>query len=103
MQTLLPFDRPRLISRSLQKTNALLVVDEDVPGGTSAYLLQQIVEEQGGFDWLDAAPRTLTAADHRTVYGSDGDYSSKPNAESIFEAAYELARERAPERLPVLF
>jgi pyruvate/2-oxoglutarate/acetoin dehydrogenase E1 component len=103
VQTLLPFDRHGAIVRSLQKTNRLLVVDEDVPGGASAYILRQVVEVQGGFHWLDAPPRTLPATQHRPPYGSDGDYFSKPNRETVFEAAYELMHEAEPQRFPLFF
>jgi pyruvate/2-oxoglutarate/acetoin dehydrogenase E1 component/TPP-dependent pyruvate/acetoin dehydrogenase alpha subunit len=84
-RTLLPFDRAHRCVESLKKTNRLLVVDEDVPGGASAYLLQQILEAQGGYRWLDATPSTLTAKAHRPAYGSDGDYFSKPSAEDVVE------------------
>jgi 2-oxoisovalerate dehydrogenase E1 component len=91
--TLLPFDRTHLCVESLKKTNRLLVVDEDVPGGASAYILQQILEVQGGYRWLDAAPTTLTAKAHRPAYGSDGDYFSKPSVEDVVETVMELVRE----------
>ena len=97
-QCLLPFDVRGLVVKSLQKTNALLIVDEDVPGGASAYMLQQVLEVGGGYDWLDVPPRTLTAAQHRTPYGSDGDYFSKPNTEQICAAAYTMMRQRDPHR-----
>ena len=84
-RTLLPFDREHRIAESLQKTNRLLVVDEDVPGGASAFILQQILEVQGGYRFLDAAPATLTAKAHRPAYGSDGDYFSKPSVEDVVE------------------
>ena len=84
-RTLLPFDRAHRIVESLQKTNRLLVVDEDVPGGASAYILQHILEEQGGYQYLDATPSTLTAKAHRPAYGSDGDYFSKPSVEDVVE------------------
>jgi 2-oxoisovalerate dehydrogenase E1 component len=84
-RTLLPFDRGHLIVESLKKTNRLLVVDEDVPGGASAYILQQILDVQGGYRFLDAAPATLTAKAHRPAYGSDGDYFSKPGVEDVVE------------------
>ena len=90
MQTLLPFDLDGACVTSLKRTNRLLVVDEDVPGGAAAYLMQQILEEQGGYQHLDAAPRTLTAKAHRSAYGSDGDYFSKPSAEDVVEAVLEL-------------
>lgn len=103
VQTLLPFDLPGLIGDSIRKTGRVLFLDEDVPGGTTAYMLQQVVERQGAFWWLDAPPRTLSAQPHRPAYGSDGDYFSKPNRESIVEAVYELMRETAPQRFPALF
>jgi pyruvate/2-oxoglutarate/acetoin dehydrogenase E1 component len=92
-QTLLPFDLHHRCVESLAKTNRLLVVDEDVPGGASAYLLQQILEEQGGYRHLDAKPRTLTAQAHRPAYGSDGDYFSKPSAEDVVEVVVEMMAE----------
>jgi pyruvate/2-oxoglutarate/acetoin dehydrogenase E1 component len=98
-QTLLPFDRFHKIRDSINKTNALVCMDEDVPGGAAAYMLQQIVEEQRGYEVLDAAPRTLSAKPHRSAYASDGDYYSKPNAEDVFELIYEMIRERSPSRL----
>ncbi len=84
-RTLLPFDREHRIVQSVEKTSRLLVVDEDVPGGASAYILQQILEVQGGYRFLDAAPSTLTAKAHRPAYGSDGDYFSKPSLEDVVE------------------
>jgi pyruvate/2-oxoglutarate/acetoin dehydrogenase E1 component/TPP-dependent pyruvate/acetoin dehydrogenase alpha subunit len=101
--TLLPFDRPGIVGASVRKTHRILVVDEDVPGGASAYLLQQVLEHQHGYAWLDGPPRTLSAAEHRPPYGSDGDYWSKPNVEEIFDAAYELMHESAPARFPLFF
>ena len=93
VQTLLPFDLNADCVASLQRTNRLLVVDEDVPGGAAAYLMQQILEVQGGYRHLDAAPRTLTAKAHRPAYGSDGDYFSKPSAEDLVDAVLELVGE----------
>jgi len=93
VQTLLPFDLNADCVASLQRTNRLLVVDEDVPGGAAAYLMQQILEVQGGYRHLDAAPRTLTAKAHRPAYGSDGDYFSKPSAEDVVDAVLELVGE----------
>ncbi|HEX5653079.1 MAG TPA: thiamine pyrophosphate-dependent enzyme [Chitinophagaceae bacterium] len=83
VQTLLPFDINHLISDSLQKTNRIVFVDEDVPGGASAFMFNKVMEEQNGYKWLDASPRTITGKAHRPAYGSDGDYFSKPNAEEI--------------------
>ena len=93
VQTLLPFDLDGACAASLKRTNRLLVVDEDVPGGASAYIMQQILEVQGGFSHLDASPRSLTAKAHRPAYGSDGDYFSKPSAEDVVEAVIALAAE----------
>lgn len=101
-QTLLPFDLDRQVVRSLEKTNRLLIVDEDVPGGCAAYLLQQVLEVQGGYKFLDSAPRTLTAKAHRPAYASDGDYFSKPSKEDIFEAAYQIMHEARPDEYPEL-
>ncbi|HEV8579031.1 MAG TPA: thiamine pyrophosphate-dependent enzyme [Thermoanaerobaculia bacterium] len=103
VQTLLPFDLQGKIVESLKKTNRVLFLDEDVPGGASAYMLQQVLEKQGGFAWLDAAPRTLTGKEHRPSYGSDGDYFSKPNRESVFEAVYEIMHETDPEGFPIFY
>jgi pyruvate/2-oxoglutarate/acetoin dehydrogenase E1 component/TPP-dependent pyruvate/acetoin dehydrogenase alpha subunit len=103
VQTLLPFDRHGRIVESLKKTNRVLFLDEDVPGGTSAYMMQQVLEVQGGYAWLDAAPRTLAAKEHRAAYGSDGDYFSKPNRESVFEAVYDLMHEADPASFPVFY
>jgi pyruvate/2-oxoglutarate/acetoin dehydrogenase E1 component len=97
-QTLLPFDRFGRIRDSVAKTNALLCLDEDVPGGASAFMLQQILEEQKCYELLDAAPRTLSAKPHRSAYASDGDYYSKPNAEDVFEVIYSMMHERDPTR-----
>ena len=92
-RTLLPFDREHRIVESLKKTSRLLVVDEDVPGGASAYILQNILQEQNGYRWLDSAPATLTAKAHRPAYGSDGDYFSKPSAEDVVECVVGMVRE----------
>jgi pyruvate/2-oxoglutarate/acetoin dehydrogenase E1 component len=90
VQTLVPFDLSQRTVKSLQKTNRILFVDEDVPGGAAAYLFNKVMEEQGGYRYLDVAPRTLTAKAHRPAYGSDGDYFSKPNAEEIEEVVREM-------------
>jgi pyruvate/2-oxoglutarate/acetoin dehydrogenase E1 component len=102
VQTLNPFDLRGAVATSLQKTNALLVVDEDVPGGASAYILREVLEVQHGFEHLDAAPRTLTAAENRAPVGVDGDYFAKPNREQIVESAYAMMRERRPRDFPDL-
>lgn len=93
VQTLLPFDRTSVILESLKKTSRILFVDEDVPGGASAYMFQQVMEIQGGYRWLDASPRTLSAQAHRPAYATDGDYFSKPNAEDIAEAVKQIMAE----------
>jgi pyruvate/2-oxoglutarate/acetoin dehydrogenase E1 component/TPP-dependent pyruvate/acetoin dehydrogenase alpha subunit len=103
VQTLLPFDRPGRIVESLKKTNRVVFVDEDVPGGASAYMMQQVIEGQGGWAWLDSEPRTLSGKEHRPAYGSDGDYWSKPSRETIFETVYELMHEVEPGRFPIFY
>ena len=103
VQTLLPFDRPGLILESLKKTNRILFLDEDVPGGATAYMLQQVLEVQGGYAWLDSPPRTLSAQSHRPAFGSDGDYWSKPNPAQVFESVYHLMHEVNPTTYPLFF
>ena len=103
LQTLLPFDLDHLCVKSLQKTNKLLIVDEDVPGGASAYILQQIIENQQGYFHLDGQPKTLTAKAHRTPYGSDGDYFTKPSVDDVIETVYAMMAETDPEKFPKLF
>ena len=103
VQSLLPFDINHDIVKSLQKTNKLMIVDEDVPGGASAYILQEILEKQNGYQYLDSKPTTVTSKAHRPAYGSDGDYYSKPNSNDIFEAAYEIMNESSPKKYPKLF
>jgi pyruvate/2-oxoglutarate/acetoin dehydrogenase E1 component/TPP-dependent pyruvate/acetoin dehydrogenase alpha subunit len=98
VQTLLPFDLEHRIVNSLQKTNRLVVMDEDVPGGASAFILKEILETQNGYRYLDSAPTTLTAHAHRPPYGSDGDYFSKPNPEDVFDVIYKLLYEAEPGR-----
>jgi pyruvate/2-oxoglutarate/acetoin dehydrogenase E1 component len=93
VQTLLPFDIHHKILDSLKKTNRIVFVDEDVPGGAAAYMFNKVMEEQGGYRYLDVAPRTITAKAHRPAYGSDGDYFSKPNAEEIEAVIKEMMRE----------
>lgn len=93
VQTLLPFDVNHLIVESLKKTNRIVFVDEDVPGGAAAYMYNKVLEEQGGYRWLDVAARTITSKDHRPSYGSDGDYFSKPNAEDIVEVISRMMQE----------
>ncbi len=103
VQTLLPFDTHGKIAKSLEKTNRLIVLDEDVSGGATGFMMQQILDEQGGYFHLDSAPRALSAQDHRPAYGSDGNYFSKPNPESIFDTAYEIMNEVDPEKFPALY
>lgn len=103
VRTLMPFDLDHVIGKSLSKTNRLLIVDEDVPGGASAYILHKVLEEQGGYFQLDSEPKCLTAHDHRPAYASDGDYFSKPNAEDIFEAIYEIMHKADTERFPAIY
>jgi pyruvate/2-oxoglutarate/acetoin dehydrogenase E1 component len=102
VQCLLPFDIHSRIVESLKKTNRVLFLDEDVPGGTSAYMLENVIEKQGGYYHLDSEPRTLTGTEHRPAYGSDGDYWSKPNPETVFDAVYEMMREVDPARYPAI-
>ncbi|MGZ6346784.1 MAG: alpha-ketoacid dehydrogenase subunit alpha/beta, partial [Anaerolineales bacterium] len=96
VQSLLPFDVDGKIVESVKKTSRILFVDEDVPGGTTAYMMQEVLEKQRGYAWLDSAPRTLSGTAHRPAYGSDGDYWSKPNAEAIFDSIYGIMREAKP-------
>ena len=100
VQSLLPFDIHGQIVESLKKTNRILFVDEDVPGGTTAYMLQEVIEKQGGYFHLDSPARTLSGKAHRPAYGSDGDYWSKPNAETIFDMVYEMMNEVDPGQYP---
>ena len=93
VQTLLPFDIHHIILESLKKTNRIVFIDEDVPGGAAAYMFNKVMEEQGGYQWLDVAARTITAKAHRPSYGSDGDYFSKPNAEEIFNTIQQMVNE----------
>ena len=102
VQSLLPFDIHGKIVESLKKTNRVLFLDEDVPGGTSAYMMQEVIEKQGGYFHLDSPARTLSGKAHRPAYGSDGDYWSKPNAETIFDAVYEMMNEVDPSRFPTI-
>jgi len=101
-RTLLPFDKEHIVSKSVSKTNRLLVVDEDVPGGASAYLLDKVLNEQKAYFHLDSQPLTLSAKAHRPAYGSDGDYFSKPSAEDIVETAYAIMSESDPAKFPSL-
>jgi 2-oxoisovalerate dehydrogenase E1 component len=101
LQTLLPLDLTSVVGASLAKTNRLLVVDEDVPGGASAYILEDILNRQDGWKYLDGAPKTLAAQAHLPPYGSDGDYYSKPSADDIYDAVYGMMHEADPSRFPL--
>jgi pyruvate/2-oxoglutarate/acetoin dehydrogenase E1 component len=100
IRTLLPFDLHGVILDSLKKTNRILFLDEDCPGGATAYMMHKVIQDQGGYHWLDCAPRALAAKEHRPAYGSDGDYFSKPNREQIIEAVCEIMHEANPKRFP---
>ena len=99
----MPFDINHDIVKSIEKTNRLIVIDEDVPGGASAYILNEIVENQNAFEFLDSNPKTLTAKAHRPAYGTDGDYFSKPNEEDVFEAIYDIMHETNPTKYKKLY
>lgn len=103
VRTLLPFDRYEMILESLKKTNRVLFLDEDLPGGATAYMMQEVLDKQGGYKYLDSEPKCLSAMPHRCAYGNDGDYFSKPNAENVFEAVYEMMNESNPAKYPGLF
>jgi pyruvate/2-oxoglutarate/acetoin dehydrogenase E1 component len=103
VQTLMPFDVNHLILQSVKKTGKVIFVDEDVPGGGTAYMMQKVLEEQQAFNFLDTAPRTLPAMEHRPAYGIDGEYFSKPNVERIFESIYQMMRETDIGKFPPLF
>ncbi len=103
VQTLLPFDINGTILKSLKKTNRIVFFDEDVPGGATAFMMQKVIEEQGGYYHLDAAPRTVTAKDHRPAYGTDGDYFSNPSAEDVFEAIYDMMGESQSDKFPPIY
>lgn len=103
VQSLLPFDTEARIVESIKKTNRVVFADEDVPGGATAFMLQQVLEVQNGYRYLDSAPKTVTAHPHRPAYASDGDYFSKPSADHVFEAAYGLMQEAFPKQFPELF
>lgn len=103
VQTLLPFDINQRILDSVKKTNRIIFADEDVPGGATAFMMQQVLEVQGAYKFLDAIPRTISAKEHRPAYGSDGDYFSKPNVEDVFEVVYNLMNESDPLRFPPIY
>lgn len=103
VQSLLPFDVNHQIVESIKKTNRVIFADEDVPGGASAYMLQEVIDKQNAYRWLDSAPKAVSAQAHRPAYASDGDYFSKPNVETIFDAAYEMMHEAKPALYPKLY
>ena len=103
VQTLMPFDIHHIILESVKKTNKVIFVDEDVPGGATAYMMQKVIEEQNAFNYLDTAPRTLSAMEHRPAYGIDGEYFSKPNVEKLFRSVYEMMRETDIKQFPALY
>lgn len=103
VQTLLPFDIDHQIATSIQKTNRVVFADEDVPGGASAYMMQKVLEEQGAYQFLDSQPVTIASQAHRPAYGSDGDYFSKPNQETVFDAVYQLMAEYDPNRFKEIY
>jgi len=103
LQTLIPFDNDLIIKKSLKKTNKLFIVDEDLPGGASSYILQKVIEDQNAFEFLDSKPITLTSKAHRPAYGSDGDYFSKPSVDDIIEKANYIMNEYDPENYPEIF
>ncbi len=103
VQTLIPFDINHTISKSIEKTNRLIIVDEDVSSGATGYILDKVLVEQNAFFHLDSAPQTLSAKDHRPAYGTDGDYFSKPNVDDIIEGIYEIMHETDPLRYPKLY
>ena len=103
VQTLLPFDRPQSILQSIQKTHRVLFADEDMPGGASAYMMQEVLDKQGAFSWLDSPAECLAAAPHRPAYSSDGDYFSKPNVENVVDKVYEIMRESDPTTYPAIY
>jgi pyruvate/2-oxoglutarate/acetoin dehydrogenase E1 component/TPP-dependent pyruvate/acetoin dehydrogenase alpha subunit len=103
VQTLLPFDVHHVIADSIKRTNRVLFTDEDVPGGATAFMMQQVLEEQNAYQWLDSKPRTLPAKEHRPAYASDGDYFSKPNTEEVFDTVYDMMHEADPENFPAIY
>ncbi|RPG62857.1 MAG: transketolase [Flavobacteriaceae bacterium TMED206] len=102
IQTLIPFDIGKDILISVKKTNRVIIIDEDVPGGASSYILHKLIDEQGIFNYLDSPPKTLTAKDHRPPYGTDGDYFSKPSVDEIIESVYRIMNESNPKKYPLL-
>jgi pyruvate/2-oxoglutarate/acetoin dehydrogenase E1 component len=103
VQTLLPFDVNCIIADSVKRTSRVVFTDEDVPGGATSFMMQQVLEEQNAYRWLDAKPRTLPGKEHRPAYASDGDYFSKPNTEDVFDIVYEVMHEADPQRFPAIY
>ena len=103
VRTLMPFDKNHSIVESLKKTNKVLFLDEDVKGGGTAYMMQKVLEEQGGYYHLDVEPRTLSAKNHRPAYGTDGDYFSKPSVDDMIEVCYEMMRDTDPKAFPEIY
>ncbi|GAL84916.1 transketolase [Sporocytophaga myxococcoides] len=103
VQSLMPFDIHHIIAKSVKKTNRVIFTDEDVPGGGTAYMMKEVLETQKAYQWLDSAPRTLPAKEHRPAYSSDGDYFSKPNAEDLVDLVYEIMNEADPVKYPSLY
>lgn len=103
LQTLIPLDINRDIVKSLEKTNKIIVIDEDFPGGASSHILKVVLEDHDGFKFLDSKPITLTSKEHRPPYGSDGDYFSKPSVDDIFESCYKIMHEYNPKKYPLTF
>lgn len=102
VQSLLPFDIKHSIVESLKKTNKVVLIDEDVSAGATAYMMQKVLEEQKGYFYLDSEPKTISAKDHRPAYGEDGDYFSKPNTDDIFESVYAIMHDHNPTKYPTL-
>jgi len=103
VQTLMPFDISHSIVKSIKKTNRVIFADEDMPGGASAYMMQQVLDEQNAYRYLDAKPVCMAAVPHRPAYSSDGDYFSKPNAENVVDTAYQLMSECYPIKFPAIY
>jgi 2-oxoisovalerate dehydrogenase E1 component len=103
IQTLLPFDINQVIVESVKKTNRVIFADEDVPGGATAFMMQQVLEVQQAYKYLDATPITIAAKEHRPAYGSDGDYFSKPNSEDVYDVVYSMMNESEPDRFPKIY
>lgn len=103
VQTLVPFDLNQVIVKSIKKTNRVIFADEDVPGGASAFMMQQVIEGQNAYYYLDSKPATLSAKEHRPAYSSDGDYFSKPSVDDVIDKVYHLMHEADPKRFPPVY